>query len=84
MPPPSPPAKPAENLARYFIVKGVTRNGANSAASIQSGTRVYSVFLEEATLMQTPAGPVSVRFAELSSNSMTLEINGVPTKYQIR
>ena len=83
-PPPAPPVKPAENMAKYFTVKGVTRNGANSAASIQAGTRVYSVFLEEATLMQTPSGPVSVRFAELGSNWVTLEINGVSTKYLIR
>ncbi|HTY88298.1 MAG TPA: hypothetical protein VMB80_12595 [Candidatus Acidoferrum sp.] len=79
-----PPAKPLVNAAKYISVKGVTRNGANSAVSIQSGAKVYTVFLEEAVLMQTPEGPVSVRFAELETNSLTLEINGVPAKYQIR
>jgi len=84
VPTPPPAVKPAPNLTKYISVRGVTRNGANSAASIQSGTRVYTVFLEEATLMQTPDGPVSVRFAELGTNSLTLEINGVPVNYPIR
>jgi len=79
-----PPAKPSANLVRYISVKGVTRNGPNSAATIQSGTKTYTVFLEEAALMQTPSGPVSVRFAGLGTNSVTLEINGEPVKYQIR
>jgi hypothetical protein len=77
------PAKPAGRLARYISVKGVTRNAANSAATIQAGTKVYTVFLEEATLMQTPEGPVSVRFAELGTNSVTLEINGEPAKFMV-
>jgi len=83
-PPPAPAVKSAPNLTKYISVRGVTRNGANSAASIQSGAKVYTVFLEEATLMQTPDGPVSVRFAELGTNSLTLEINGVPVNYPIR
>ncbi len=77
------PAKPAENLAKYFSVKGVTRNGANSAVTVQTGARTYTVFLEEAALMQTAAGPISVRFAELGDDSVTLEINGEPARYRI-
>ncbi len=80
--PPAPvPAKPAADLTKFISVRGVTRNGANSAVTIQSGAKVYTVFLEEATLIQTPAGPVSVRFAELGTNSVTLEINGESAKY---
>jgi hypothetical protein len=78
-----PPARPAGRLVKYISVKGVTRNAANSAATIQAGTKVYTVFLEEATLMQTPEGPVSVRFAELGTNSVTLEINGEPAKFMV-
>jgi hypothetical protein len=77
------PAKPAENLAKYFSVKGVTRNGANSAVTVQTGARTYTVFLEEAALMQTAAGPISVRFAELGDDSVTLEINGEPARFRI-
>ena len=33
------PAKPPENLAKYFSVKGVTRNGANSAVTVQTGSQ---------------------------------------------
>ena len=73
----------AENLSKYFSVKGVTRNGANSAVTIQTGARTYTVFLDEAALMQTAAGPLSVRFAGLGEDSVTLEINGVPATYPI-
>lgn len=81
-PAPPVPAKPAADLTKFISVRGVTRNGANSAVTIQSGARVYTVFLEEATLIQTPAGPISVRFAELGTNSVSLEINGESAKYQ--
>jgi hypothetical protein len=81
-PPPAP--RPTSKFVRYISVKGVTRNAANSAATIQAGTKVYTVFLEEATLMQTPEGLVSVRFAELSTNSVILEINGEPAKFMVR
>ncbi len=77
------PAKPAETLSQYFSLKGVTRNGANSAATIQTGTKVYTVFLYEAALMQTVNGPLSVRFAELGEDTVTLEINGEPAKFAI-
>jgi hypothetical protein len=77
------PVKPRENLSKYFSVKGVTRNGANSAATIQSGTKTYTVFLEEAALMQTADGPISVRFAELGESTVTLEINGEPVRFPI-
>ena len=77
------PVKPPENLSKYFSLKGVTRNGANSAATIQSGAKTYTVFLEEAALMQTVDGPISVRFAELGESTVTLEINGVPARYPI-
>ncbi|MGO8838517.1 MAG: hypothetical protein ACLQAH_18630 [Limisphaerales bacterium] len=79
----TPPAKPIEVNSKYFSVKGVTRNGANSAVTIQSGTKVYSVFLNEAVLMQTAEGPISVRFTDLGQNTVTLEINGEPAKYLI-
>ncbi len=82
-PAPPVPAKPPADLTKFISVRGVTRNGANSAVTIQSGAKDYTVFLEEATLMQTPAGPVSVRFAGLGSNSVTLEINGEPVKFVV-
>ena len=77
------PVKPVEVISKYFTVKGVTRNGANSAVTIQSGTKISTAFLGEAVLMQTPAGPISVRFAELGGDSVTLEINGEQTKFPI-
>lgn len=77
------PVKSVEVVPKHFTVKGVTRNGANSAVTIQSGTKVYTVFLGEASLMQTPDGPISVRFADLGKDSLTLEINGEQVKFPI-
>ena len=77
------PGKPVEVIAKYFTVKGVTRNGANSAVTIQSGTKISTAFLGEAVLMQTPDGPISVRFSDLGEDSVTLEINGEQAKFRI-
>lgn len=70
------PAKPVEALVKYFVVKGVTRNAAKSAVTIQSGAKIYTVFLGETVLMQTPDGPIPVRFKDLGEDWVVLEING--------
>jgi hypothetical protein len=77
------PAKPVEALAKYFVIKGVTRNAAKSAVTIQAGTKIYTVFLGETALMQTPDGPIPVRFKDLSEDWVVLEINGEPAKLPI-
>ena len=70
------PAKPVEALVKYFVVKGVTRNAAKSAVTIQSGAKIYTIFLGETALMQTPDGPIPVRFKDLGEDWVVLEING--------
>ena len=70
------PAIPVEVLAKIFVVKGVTRNASKSAVTIQTGTKIYTVFLGETTLMQTPDGPFPVRFKDLGKDWVVLEING--------
>ena len=62
------PAKPIEVLVKYFVVKGVTRNAAKSSVTIQCGTKIYTVFLGETALMQTPDGPIPVRFKDLAED----------------
>jgi len=70
------PAKPVEVIAKYFAVKGVTRNAAKSAVTIQAGTKIYTIFLGETALTQTPDGPIPVRFKDLGEDWVVLEING--------
>ena len=70
------PAKPVEALAKFFVVKGVTRNAAKSAVTIQSGAKIYTIFLGETALTQTPDGPIPVRFKDLGEDWVVLEING--------
>jgi hypothetical protein len=72
----APPPKPAVTIAKYFILKGVTRNAAKSAVSIQVGTKIYTIFLGETDMTQTPDGPIPVRFKELGDDWVILEING--------
>jgi hypothetical protein len=73
---PPPPAKPVEVTAKYFAVKGVTRNAAKSAVTIQCGTKIYTIFLGETALTQTPDGPIPVRFKDLGDDWVVLDING--------
>jgi hypothetical protein len=80
---PQTPAKPVEVIAKYFAVKGVTRNAAKSAVTIQAGTKIYTIFLGETALMQTPDGPIPVRFKDLGEDWVVLEINGEPAKLPI-
>jgi len=78
------PLSPATaKIVKLLSIKGVTRNAANSAVTIQAGAKVYTVFLDEAALMQTSEGPVSVRFAELETNSVILEINGESARFMV-
>jgi hypothetical protein len=77
------PAKPVEATAKFFIIKGVTRNAAKSAVTIQTVTKIYTVFLGETVLMQTPDGPIPVRFNDLGEDWVVLEINGEPAKFPI-
>jgi hypothetical protein len=77
------PAKPVEVTAKYFAVKGVTRNAAKSAVTIQSGTKIYIIFLGETALTQTPDGPTPVRFKDLGDDWVVLEINGEQVKLPI-
>jgi hypothetical protein len=77
------PAKPVEVIAKYFAVKGVTENAAKSAVTIQVGTKIYTIFLGETALTQTPDGPIPVRFKDLGADWVVLEISGEPVKLPI-
>ena len=77
------PAKPIEVLIKHFFVKGVTENGAKSSVTIQCGTKIYTIFLGETALTQTPDGPIPVRFKNLAADWVDLEINGEPAKLPI-
>ena len=77
------PAKPVEVVAKYFTIKGVTRNAAKSAVTIQTKAKIYTIFLGETALMQTPDGPIPVRLIDLGEDWVVLEINGEPAKFSI-
>ncbi len=77
-------AKPIEVTTNLFSVKGITQNGSNSAVTIQTGKRTYTISLGESALTQTSKGPVSVRFKELGDGWVVLTINGEETKLPFR
>jgi len=88
-PAPGAPARPAaqpkpgqlvEAATNLFSVKGIARNGSNSAVTIQTGKRTYTISLGESALTQTAKGPVSVRFKELGDGWVVLAIDGKDTK----
>jgi len=79
----APQPKPGQlvvTATNLFSVKGIARNGSNSAVTIQTGKRTYTISLGESALTQTSKGPVSVRFKELGDGWVLLTIDGVETK----
>jgi hypothetical protein len=74
------PAQLAEIATNLFSIKGIAQNGSNSAVTIQTGKRTYTISLGESALTQTTNGLVSVRFKELGDGWVVLAINGVETK----
>jgi hypothetical protein len=75
--------KPVEVIAKYFVIKGVTQNAAKSAVTMQVGTKIYTIFLGETAMTQTPDGPIPVRFTDLGEDWIVLEFNGEPAKFPI-
>ena len=71
-------SKNAALAAKDLTVKGVTRNGANSSVSIKAGTKTYFVGMDQATLITTDDGILSVRLAALGDSKLTLEVGGEP------
>ena len=80
---PPPPARPIGVLVKYYAVKGVTENGAKSSVTIQCGTKIYTVYLGETAMTQTPESPIPVHFKDLAEDWVDLEIDGQPAKLPI-
>jgi hypothetical protein len=73
-------AKQAEEIAKQFSIKGVTRNSDKSAVTLQSGKKIYTIFLGQLISVQTDDGLVSVRFTDLGKNWVALNIRGIEVK----
>ena len=80
---PAPEVPKPVAVDKYFSIKGVTRNGANSMILLKAAGKTHSLYLGDETQVETPEGPVSVRFSSVESNSVTLDISGTPTKFPI-
>jgi hypothetical protein len=74
---------PANVIAKQFSIKGVTRNADKSAVTLLSGKKTYTLFLGQLVSVQTPDGLVSVRFTDLGTNYVTLNIHGADVKYPV-
>ena len=79
-PAPQGSAKPAPAGATHFIIKGISRNGAKSVVTIDTGTKAYTLFLGDTLNMQTAEGNSRVRFENLDADWVTLNIDGKPVK----
>jgi hypothetical protein len=77
---PTADAKEAEAIAKKFSIKGITRNADKSSLTLQSGKKINTVFLGQMASVQTDDGLVSVRFADLGEDSVTLNIKGIQVK----
>ena len=63
-----------------LAIKGVSRNGAKSVVTVDTGTKAYTLFLGDTLNMQTAEGTSRVRFENLDADWVTLNIDGKPLK----
>ena len=73
-------AKPAAAGVTRYTIKGLSRNGAKSVVTIDTGTKAYTLFLGDTLSMQTAEGTSRVRFENLDADWVTLNIDGKPLK----
>ena len=80
--PPAPTvvSNPAPAAVTRYTIKGVTRNGAKSVVTVDTGTKAYTLFLGDTLNMQTTDGTSRVRFENLDVDWVTLNIDGKPLK----
>jgi hypothetical protein len=79
-PAPQGSAKPAPAGATHFTIKGISRNGAKSVVTIDTGAKAYTLFLGDSLNMQTADGTSRVRFENLDADWVMLNIDGKPVK----
>jgi hypothetical protein len=74
------PAKPEPARVTRYTIKGLSRNGAKSVVTVDTGTKAYTLFLGDTLNMQTAAGTNRVRFDNVDADWVTLNIDGKPMK----
>ena len=80
---PAPEAPKPVAVDKILSIQGVTRNGANSMILLKAAGKTHSLYMGDETQVETPEGPVLIRFTSVESNSVTLDLNGTPTKFPI-
>ena len=79
-PAPQVSVKPAPAGVTRYTIKGLSRNGAKSVVTIDTGTKAYTLFLGDTLSMQTADGTSRVRFENLDADWVTLDVDGKPLK----
>ena len=73
-------SNPAPAGVTRFTIKGISRNGAKSVVTIDTGAKAYTLFLGDSLNMQTADGTSRVRFENLDADWVMLNIDGKPVK----
>jgi hypothetical protein len=73
-------SNPAPVRVTRYTIKGLSRHGAKSVVTVDTGTKAYTLFLGDTLTMQTAEGTSSVRFENLDADWVTLNIDGKPVK----
>jgi len=68
--------KQKPSFASGFSLRGLTKNGKNSVAIVDSGMKTYTIGIGETLSMDTPNGKVSVNLQMVNDNSVVLNIGG--------
>jgi hypothetical protein len=73
-------SNPAPVRVTRYTIKGLSRNGAKSVVTVDTGMKAYTLFLGDTLTMQTAEGTSRVRFESLDADWVTLNIDGKPMK----
>ncbi|MGA2243196.1 MAG: hypothetical protein ABSH11_14320 [Verrucomicrobiota bacterium] len=73
-------SNPAPVRVTRYTIKGISRNGAKSVVTVDTGTKAYTLFLGDTLTMQTAEGTSRVRFENLDADWVTLNIDGKSVK----
>jgi hypothetical protein len=73
-------AKPMPANPGQWIIKGLSRNGARSVVTIDTGVKAYTLFLGDTVKMQAAGGTNEVRFDKLDADWVSLNVDGKPVK----
>jgi hypothetical protein len=78
------PPRPAQEYVNQLSLKGLVRSSTRPMATIQSGTRTYTIGVRETVFVEMGSEKVAVRCVEVEENSVILNLAGENVRLSFR